>query len=88
MTPGPFGALKKTKSASERTLPASVSSRPETSNRLGAVTSTVTLEAASGAFPPCVRTVVTVLLLDLPGPAPGLPASAALTLANRVPQRQ
>ncbi|GAA2782051.1 hypothetical protein GCM10010441_03730 [Kitasatospora paracochleata] len=55
---------------------------------MGAVTSTVTLEAASGAFPPCVRTVVTVLLLDLPGPAPGLPASAALTLANRVPQRQ
>lgn len=59
VTPGPSGALKNTKSASERTFPASVSSRPETSSALGAVTSTVTRAAVSGALPPWVRTVDT-----------------------------
>ncbi len=59
VTPGPFGALKNTKSASERTFPASVSSSPETSSALGAVTSTVTRVAVSGALAPWVRTVVT-----------------------------
>src|SRR3954464_11571855 len=46
------------KSSSERTLPSAVSSRPDTSSRTGAATSTVTREAVRGTFEPGVIAVM------------------------------
>src|ERR1043165_4705363 len=62
------------KSSSERTLPSAVSSRPDTSSRTGAVTSTVTRCTASGMFEPGVIAVMPGVTIDpaLPFPYPGL----------------
>src|SRR6478752_3053749 len=46
------------KSSSERTLPSAVSSRPETSSRTGAATSTATRAAERGMFEPGVIAVM------------------------------
>src|SRR5690349_9163717 len=46
------------KSSSERTLPSAVSSRPDTSSRTGAATSTVTRAAERGMFEPGVIAVM------------------------------
>src|SRR5687768_962246 len=46
------------KSSSERTLPSAVSSRPDTSSRTGAATSTVTRAVGRGMFEPGVIAVM------------------------------
>src|SRR5690606_12600637 len=60
------------KSSSERTLPSAVSSRPETSSRTGAATSTATRAAERGMFEPGVIAVMHGVTNDTALPFPYL----------------